>query len=182
MLTEISIRVTGKMEKLMAMAYSSIPMDRCTRVSGKMISSTAMELSLGTTIKSNSWAISSKERKLDKVDLNSKAVITKETFLTVNSTASESTTFQTLENFTKVNSAIIIWKAKAKWSGQINRITKENSKMAKWKAVERKYLPVEIGMLVNGKTMCSTELACSTVSKTRPRDKVNGRMERGTAG
>ena len=81
----IYTKENGLMVKLMAWAYSSIPTGRCMKVTGRTISSMVTEQNLGITTRSSLQAISLKEKRQAKVDLNLKVAIMKEISSMVNS-------------------------------------------------------------------------------------------------
>ena len=81
----IYTKENGLMVKLMAWAYSSIPTGRCMKATGRTISSMVTEQNLGITTRSSLQAISLKEKRQAKVDLNLKVAIMKEISSMVNS-------------------------------------------------------------------------------------------------
>ena len=69
----------------------------------------------------------------------------------VNSMESESITSQTLVNYTRVSSKIIIWKVKALWFGLMNQGMKVISKLARGMVKAHNILRTETTTSVNGK-------------------------------
>ena len=67
---EISIKESGRVEKLMGMEFLLIQMDPCILGNGRMINSMEKELSLGTTIKSNLSASLKMVKKQEMANLN----------------------------------------------------------------------------------------------------------------
>ena len=100
------------MEKQMVMEYLLIQMGLCIVDNGRMINSMAKELNHGTIIKLNLSASFKMVKKLEMENLNLLVVFTKEILLMDNFMELENIIFQKLENFTKVNLEIIIWKVK----------------------------------------------------------------------
>ena len=111
-LMEIFIKENGPMEKQMVMEYLLIQMGLCIVDNGRMINSMAKELNHGTIIKLNLSASFKMVKKLEMENLNLLVVFTKEILLMDNFMELENIIFQKLENFTKVNLEIIIWKVK----------------------------------------------------------------------
>jgi len=83
------------------------------RASGSMISSMGTEARAGTIIKSNTQANSSTERNLAMAALNLKVATTKEISLMVSFTAMANIILPILVSYTKVNSKITTWTARA---------------------------------------------------------------------
>lgn len=69
-----STKVSGKMIKLMAMVCLLIPTMRYMRETGKMTYNMATELRAGTMAQLSTQASSTKERRMEKEDLNGKMV------------------------------------------------------------------------------------------------------------
>lgn len=143
--TGTSIRANGKMEKLMALGFSSIPTDLCMRVNGKMISSMATEQNLGILIKSNTLENFQKERKLVTEDLNSKADITRANLRTESLMEREPITFQTVGKYTRVTLKTTIWMVMVLWYGLMNPDMRVNSNKVRLKEKVRKNTLMEIG-------------------------------------
>lgn len=179
---EISIKESGRVEKLMVMEFLLIQMDPCILGNGRMINSMEKELSLGTTTKSNLSASLKMEKKQEMANLNLLEDITMVIFLMDSFMEMENIIFQKQESFMKVNLKTIIWKAKELWRGQINQNMKENLKTGKLREEGQNYFKMEIGISDNGKMIYNTEVESIIAWKTRQRDKENGKMERDTAG
>lgn len=179
---EISIKESGRMEKLMVMEFLLIQMDPCILVYGRMINSMEKELSLGTIIKSNLLASLKMVKKQEMANLNLLEDITMVILLMDSFMEMENIIFQKQKSFMKVNLKTIIWKEKELWRGQINQNMKENLKTGKLREEGQKYFKMEIGISDNGKMIYNMEVESIIVWKTRQRDKENGKMERDTAG
>lgn len=179
---EISIKESGRVEKLMVMEFLLIQMDPCILGNGRMINSMEKELSLGTTIKSNLSASLKMVKKQEMANLNLLEDITMVIFLMDSFMEMENIIFQKQESFMKVNLKTIIWKAKELWRGQIYQNMKENLKTGKLREEGQNYFKMEIGISDNGKMIYNTEVESIIAWKTRQRDKENGKMERDTAG
>jgi hypothetical protein len=109
---EISIKESGRMEKLMVMEFLLIQMDPCILVYGRMINSMEKELSLGTTIKSNLLASLKMVKKQEMANLNLLEDITMVILLMDSFMEMENIIFQKQKSFMKVNLKTIIWKEK----------------------------------------------------------------------
>lgn len=179
---EISIKESGRVEKLMVMEFLLIQMDPCILGNGRMINSMEKELSPGTTIKSNLSASLKMVKKQEMANLNLLEDITMVIFLMDSFMEMENIIFQKQESFMKVNLKTIIWKAKELWRGQIYQNMKENLKTGKLREEGQNYFKMEIGISDNGKMIYNTEVESIIAWKTRQRDKENGKMERDTAG
>jgi hypothetical protein len=160
MLMGTFIKVSGGTAKPMDLAFSLTPMEVCMKDSGWMTNSMDLALSPGTTIKSSTLETSMKVRNLETADSNLRADITRESLKTVNFTGLESTTFQILANFTRVNLNPIIWTEKALWFGQMNQGTREilskESDLAKEPSTSR----METTTSVNGRMTYNMAQAC----------------------
>lgn len=96
----------------------------------------------------------------------------------VNFTVLENTTLLILVSYMRVNSRKIIWMAKASWFGLISQNTKVNLSKEKLKVKVKKIFRTETDLSEIGKTMSCTEVASGTISKIKPKGKVNGKMEK----
>lgn len=110
----IFIKVSGQTEKQMEWVFSWTQMVLCTKANGKMINNMDLEQNHGTTTRSSLLVILSKVRRPVKVDSNLKVAIMKVISLMDSSMELANITLPTRADFMKVNSRIIIWKAKVK--------------------------------------------------------------------
>lgn len=131
MLMEISIKVTGKMERPTATESSLTQTEVCTRVNGSTINNMVKEQNPGILRRLNILDSLSMEKRQVMVDLNSKEDTTKVNSKTENSMAKVFITFLIQVKFMMVISRRIIWMAKDLWFGQISQDTKEISKWVK---------------------------------------------------
>jgi len=131
MLMEISIKVTGKMERPTATESSLTLTEVCTRENGSTINNMVSEQNPGILRKLNILDSLSMEKRLVMGDLNSKEATTKVNLKMENLMAKVFITFLIQVKFMMVISRRIIWMAKDSWFGQISQDMKEISKWVK---------------------------------------------------
>jgi hypothetical protein len=104
---ETSTKDSGRMDKLMVKVSSVMSREDFTKELGPMINNKAKVLKHGIMELLDMKVTSSRDRRQAKVDLNSRAALTKETSLMVNSMEMASTTSLNQEKFIMANLLII---------------------------------------------------------------------------
>ena len=104
---EIFTKASGRMDRLMVKVCSVMSKEDCTMVLGHTINNKAKELKHGIMELLDMKVTSSRAKRQARVDLNSRAVLTRETSSMVNSMGMANTTSLNLEKFTTVNLLII---------------------------------------------------------------------------
>tara|TARA_B110001450_G_C17574385_1_gene462161 strand:+ start:590 stop:1030 length:441 start_codon:yes stop_codon:yes gene_type:complete len=132
---EISTKVTGRMERLMAMESLLILKVQCTKDNGEMINNMVWEQKLGTKDKLDILDNFQKEKKPVGEDLSLMEAIMMETLLMESSMVKENTISLIQVKFMKVISKITTCMDKVSWYGQTNLDTTENFKMGKWQVM-----------------------------------------------
>lgn len=134
--TEISIKVTGRMEKLMATESLLTLKAQCMKDNGKMINNMVWVPKPGIKDKSDILDNFKRAKKPVGVDLSLMEATTMVTSSMESSMEKENTILLILVKCTKEISKITICMVAVLWFGQINHDTMVNLKMEKWKAME----------------------------------------------
>jgi hypothetical protein len=132
---EISTKVTGRMERLMAMESLLILKVQCTKDNGEMINNMVWEQKLGTKDKSDILDNFQRAKKPVGEDLSLMEAIMMETLLMESSMVKENTISLIQVKFMRVISKITTCMDKVSWYGQTNLDTMENFKMEKWQVM-----------------------------------------------
>jgi hypothetical protein len=174
--TEMSIKVNGKMAKLVVKEFSLISKDPCTREPGRMINITERVPNNGTIIKLYTLEISLMVKRQEKV--NSSLM---ETFMKVissmeNSTEKENTTSLSQVRSMKVNSKKIICTVQVRWPGLMALTIKEVSPMERLKVKELELIQMEIKSQDNSKTIRKMDQLLSTRPPKIKKSQSNIRM------
>jgi len=141
MLTEISTKVTGRMEKLMAMESLLTLKDPCMKDNGKMINNTEWVQKPGIKDKLDILDNFKTAKKPVGEDLSSMEATMMVTSSMESSMEKVNTILPILVKFMKVILKITICTVAELWFGQINHVTMANLKKEKWKAMVSNNMP-----------------------------------------
>jgi hypothetical protein len=151
--TEMSIKVNGKMAKLVVKEFSLISKDPCTREPGRMINITERVPNNGTIIKLYTLEISLMVKRQEKVNSSLMETFMKVISSMANSTEKENTTSLSQVRSMKVNSKKIICTVQVRWPGLMVHTIKEVSLMEKLKVKELELIQMETKSQDNSKTI-----------------------------
>jgi hypothetical protein len=151
--TEMSIKVNGKMAKLVVKEFSLINKDPCTREPGRMINITERVPNNGTIIKLYTLEISLMVKRQEKVNSSLMETFMKVISSMANSTEKENTTSLSQVRSMKVNSKKIICTVQVRWPGLMALTTKEVSPMERLKVKELELIQMETKSQDNSKTI-----------------------------
>jgi hypothetical protein len=151
--TEMSIKVNGKMAKLVVKEFSLINKDPCTREPGRMINITERVPNNGTIIKLYTLEISLMVKRQEKVNSSLMETFMKVISSMANSTEKENTTSLSQVRSMKVNSKKIICTVQVRWPGLMALTIKEVSPMERLKVKELELIQMETKSQDNSKTI-----------------------------
>jgi len=149
---EMSIKVNGKMAKLVVKEFSLISKDPCTREPGRMINITERVPNNGTIIKLYTLEISLMVKRQEKVNSSLMETYMKVISSMANSMEKENTTSLSQVRSMKVNSKKIICTDKVRWPGLMALTIKEVSPMERLMVKELELIQMETKLQDNSKT------------------------------
>jgi hypothetical protein len=174
--TEMSIKVNGKMAKLVVKEFSLISKDPCTREPGRMINITERVPNNGTIIKLYTLEISLMVKRQEKVNSSLMETFMKVISSMANSTEKENTTSLSQVRSMKVNSKKIICTVQVRWPGLMALTIKEVSPMERLKVKELELIQMEIKSQDNSKTIRKMDQLLSTRPPKIKKSQSNIRM------
>jgi hypothetical protein len=174
--TEMSIKVNGKMAKLVVKEFSLISKDPCTREPGRMINITERVPNNGTIIKLYTLEISLMVKRQEKVNSSLMETFMKVISSMANSTEKENTTSLSQVRSMKVNSKKIICTVQVRWPGLMVHTIKEVSPMERLKVKELELIQMEIKSQDNSKTIRKMDQLLSTRPPKIKKSQSNIRM------
>jgi hypothetical protein len=174
--TEMSIKVNGKMAKLVVKEFSLINKDPCTREPGRMINITERVPNNGTIIKLYTLEISLMVKRQEKVNSSLMETYMKVISSMANSTEKENTTSLSQVRSMKVNSKKIICTVQVRWPGLMALTIKEVSPMERLKVKELELIQMEIKSQDNSKTIRKMDQLLSTRPPKIKKSQSNIRM------
>jgi hypothetical protein len=173
---EMSIKVNGKMAKLVVKEFSLISKDPCTREPGRMINITERVPNNGTIIKLYTLEISLMVKRQEKVNSSLMETFMKVISSMANSMEKENTTSLSQVRSMKVNSKKIICTVQVRWPGLMALTIKEVSPMERLKVKELELIQMETKSQDNSKTIRKMDQLLSTRPPKIKKSQSNIRM------